>query len=93
MVQSPDLVSIPNQNFSWQGFNFQPQGSSNNQQSQPMSGPGDPQNVGMGVDNFNALGGIDIGMNFDELFGNLGANGINSAAGTEDWGQWTNVNM
>ncbi|KAL1857976.1 Gypsy retrotransposon integrase-like protein 1 [Paecilomyces lecythidis] len=93
MVQSPDLVSIPNQNFSWQGFNFQPQGSSNNQQSQPMSGPGDPQNVGMGVNNFNALGGIDIGMNFDELFGNLGANSINSAAGTEDWGQWTNVNM
>ncbi|KAJ9192023.1 transcriptional regulator family: Fungal Specific TF [Paecilomyces variotii] len=93
MVQSPDLVSIPNQNFSWQGFSFQPQVPSNDQQSQPrISGAGGSQNVGMDVDNFSALGGIDMGMNFDELFGNA-ITGTAGTAGAEDWGQWTNASI
>lgn len=94
LVQSPDLVSIPNQNFVWQGFNFLPQASSGDQQSQtPISGAGGSQNTGL-VDNFNPLGGVDIGMTFDELFGNLGTGtgtgGVNGTAASDDWSQWHN---
>merc|ERR1712187_624947 len=39
VVNSPDLVSIPNQNFMWQGYNFQPQNWTGDQQTLPEQQP------------------------------------------------------
>jgi len=93
MVQSPDLVSIPNQNFMWQSFSFQqPSLSTDQQQSQQqMTGTNDMRNVGTGMDGFSPMGtGMDMGVSLDDLF-NLGGGAGASGSGNDDWGQWMSM--
>lgn len=93
VVQSPDLVSIPNRNFMWQGFNFQQQNFPTDQQSQQqMSGTNDMRNVGMGMDGFSPMAtGMDMCMNLDDIFDNLGGGASTDGPGNNDWGQWMNI--
>lgn len=93
VVNSPDLVSIPNQNFMWQGYNFQPQNWTGEQTGQqPMPASNGLPNVGAGVDESSAAGmGIDLGIPLDDIFG---SNEVYRPAGNysnDDWLQWMNV--
>lgn len=86
-VNSPDLVSLPNNNYMWQGYNFQPQ---NFQQglSMPASMPsGQAPDIGMGLDDTNSLGmGIDLGISLDEIFGD--SDMTRGGLPIDDWSQW-----
>ncbi|PKX92219.1 putative C6 transcription factor (Mut3) [Aspergillus novofumigatus IBT 16806] len=90
-VNSPDLVSIPNQNFMWQGYNFQPQTF-----PQDSSGPQqvptttESQGFSMGINENNEMGaGLDMGfLPLDDIFGDPCR--PNTLA-NDDWIQWMNV--
>ncbi|KAH1646709.1 hypothetical protein KXX16_000407 [Aspergillus fumigatus] len=90
-VNSPDLVSIPNQNFMWQGYNFQPQAippeSSGLQQAPTTT---ESQGFSMGTNENNDMGvGIDLGfLPLDDIFGDPCR--PNTLA-NDDWIQWMNV--
>lgn len=86
-------MSIPNRNFMWQGFNFQQQNFPTDQQSQQqMSGTNDMRNVGMGMDGFSPMAtGMDMCMNLDDIFDNLGGGASTDGPGNNDWGQWMNI--
>jgi len=97
---SPDLVSIPNQNFVWQGYNFQPANmdtvnndptmSTMQQDTAPQSGVPD---INMGVDE-NALGmNMDLSISFDDLFGNNASFRPGAGATNDDWTQWMNAGV
>ncbi|KAJ5130523.1 uncharacterized protein N7515_006562 [Penicillium bovifimosum] len=98
VLSSPDLVSIPNQNFAWQGYNFQPNNPSpmateSVSQQPEMSGNGLPD-LSMGMDDNMGMNGmnLDLGISFDDLFGNNAAYRPNNGASAEEWPQWMNVN-
>lgn len=96
MIQSPDLVSLPNQNFMWHGLSFGTQNMMNNQpQSQPQtSGPNEVQFSGVGTNGFSPMGmAMDMNVNFDDVFGNVGTSSGNGYPGNEDWSQWMNVGV
>ncbi|KAJ5818461.1 hypothetical protein N7474_004052 [Penicillium riverlandense] len=82
---SPDLVSIPNNNFVWQGYNFQPSNMATEQQAtqQDLSPSTQMQDLNMGMD-------MDLGISFDDLFGNRPGGG---GASNEEWMQWMNVGV
>lgn len=96
---SPDLVSIPNQNFVWQSYNFQP--NDPNQMAaesmapkQEMSDPGQMQtelpDLTAGMDENMGMN-MDLGISFDDLFGNNAAYRP-AHASNDEWTQWMNNN-
>ncbi|KAJ5577584.1 uncharacterized protein N7459_006548 [Penicillium hispanicum] len=95
-LSSPDLVSIPNQNFIWQGYNFQPTNmatDANVQQDPPMppDGLSDFKEV---LDENNMGINMDLGISFDDLFGNNGPyQPVTNGAPNDDWSQWMNVGV
>ncbi|KAF9889105.1 hypothetical protein FE257_008082 [Aspergillus nanangensis] len=89
-INSPDLVSIPNQNFMWQGYNFQPQDMPAESTTQSSMVPDHAPNFDMGVDE-NTLGmGLDLGIPLDDIFGS-GDACRPSGLSNDDWIQWMNV--
>ncbi|KAJ5103422.1 hypothetical protein N7532_003951 [Penicillium argentinense] len=94
-LSSPDLVSIPNQNFVWQGYNFQPTNVVPEQQPaipQDTSAPNGLQDFSMGLDE-NTMGmNMDLGISFDDLFGN-NAGRPGNANSSDDWSQWMNTGV
>lgn len=98
-LSSPDLVSIPNQNFVWQGYNFQPN-NPNDMTAEPMpqqeftdpnslqSGFTDP---GLGVDENMGMN-MDLGISFDDLFGNNATYRPTHGALNDEFTQWMNTN-
>ncbi|CAG8887972.1 unnamed protein product [Penicillium egyptiacum] len=95
-ISSPDLVSIPNQNFVWQGYNFQPNNPSDmateSAPQQPeMPFPNGLPDFSMGMDENMGMN-MDLGISFDDLFGNSAAYQPSNGASAEDWAQWMNAN-
>ncbi|GIK01625.1 hypothetical protein Aspvir_005663 [Aspergillus viridinutans] len=91
-VNSPDLVSIPNQNFMWQGYNFQPQAfppDSSGPQQVPTTT--ESQGFSMGMNENSEMGaGIDMGfLPLDDIFGDPCR--PNGTLANDDWIQWMNV--
>ncbi|GFF50797.1 activator of stress genes 1 [Aspergillus udagawae] len=91
-VNSPDLVSIPNQNFMWQGYNFQPQAfppDSSGPQQMPTTT--ESQGFSIGMNENNEMGaGIDMGfLPLDDIFGDPCR--PNGTLANDDWIQWMNV--
>ncbi|CAI7580366.1 unnamed protein product [Penicillium glandicola] len=96
LISSPDLVSIPNQNFVWQGYNFQPNNpndvSTESTPQQPeMPGPNGLPDFSTGIDENMGMN-MDLGISFDDLFGNNAAYRPTNGASAEDWAQWMNAN-
>ncbi|KAL4884625.1 fungal-specific transcription factor domain-containing protein [Aspergillus karnatakaensis] len=97
-VNSPDLVSIPNQNFIWQGYgidqqpNFVPDNS--NMPAMPQNANANAnaaQDFGMGLDEntFGLGAGLDLpGVPLDDIFGNPDTK---TGLGNDDWTQWMNI--
>ncbi|KAJ5105834.1 hypothetical protein NUU61_003181, partial [Penicillium alfredii] len=91
---SPDLVSIPNQNFVWQGYNFQPTNVSTGltpQQNPPA--PNGLQGFSMGMDENTMEPSMDLGISFDDLFGNNAVPRPGNAESNDDWTQWMNAGV
>ncbi|KAL1979176.1 hypothetical protein VTN96DRAFT_6594 [Rasamsonia emersonii] len=96
MIQSPDLVSLPNQNFMWQGLSFGGQNMMNNQpqSQQQASGPNDVRFDGVSTNGISPMGmALDMNVNFDDVFGNVGMSSGNGYPGNDDWSQWMNVGV
>ncbi|KAJ5208989.1 hypothetical protein N7449_003368 [Penicillium cf. viridicatum] len=96
VISSPDLVSIPNQNFVWQGYNFQPNNPNDIETECPpqqpeMPGPNGLPDFSMGMDENMGMN-MDLGISFDDLFGNNAAYRPSNGASAEDWAQWMNAN-
>ncbi|KAI2792732.1 hypothetical protein POX_b02774 [Penicillium oxalicum] len=97
-LSSPDLVSIPNQNFVWQGYNFQPvnlasieKDASTDMMPQDSTPPNGMGELNMSYDE-NALGlNVDMGVSFDDLFGNTSRPG--AGAFNDEWSQWMNAGV
>ncbi|KAJ6118291.1 hypothetical protein N7471_013758 [Penicillium samsonianum] len=85
----PDLVSIPNQNFVWHGYNFQsnPNNTVNNNFNmapesatrQQMPNPNGLSDFSMGMDETMDMN-MDLGISFDDLFGNNATYRLNNAS-------------
>lgn len=94
-LSSPDLVSIPNQNFVWQGYNFQPttMGAGRTAIPPDPSMPNGLPNFNMSLDE-NTMGlNIDLGISYDDLFGNNATCRPNNGAPNDDWTQWMNTGV
>lgn len=92
-LSSPDLVSIPNQNFVWQGYNFQPttmETDNTTFQQDPPASNGFPD-FNMGVAESTMGMNMDLGISFDDLFGNDTALRPNNEASNNNWNQWMNT--
>lgn len=90
-LSSPDLVSIPNQNFVWQGYNFQPSNITPQPTIPPdTSAPNSILDFDIGLDE-NAMGLKMDGISFDDLFGNNATYPPGSTAPNDDWTQWMNT--
>lgn len=89
-VNSPDLVSIPNQNFAWQGYgmNQQPNYVPADTTIQQMPTNNDPSLTMATDDNaFNA--GLDLpGVPLDEIFGN---SDMRNGFPNDDWATWMDI--
>lgn len=93
-LSSPDLVSIPNQNFVWQGYNFQPT-------TMETDNTTIPQNPSMnGFPDFsmdmheNTTGmNMNLGISFDDLFGNDTALRPHNGGSNDNWNQWMNTGV
>ncbi|PLB52803.1 putative C6 transcription factor [Aspergillus steynii IBT 23096] len=86
-VNSPDLVSLPNNNYMWQGYNFQPQNFQQDVSAQPSMPSGQAPDLAMGLDDANSLGmGIDLGISLDDIFGNSDV--TRGGLPIDDWTQW-----
>ncbi|KAJ5267057.1 hypothetical protein N7478_009865 [Penicillium angulare] len=94
-LSSPDLVSIPNQNFVWQGYNFQPTNvGTNDTVHQNQAIPNGMPDFTMDAEDTNMGMNMDLGISFDDLFGNdpttfRPANG----ASNDEWNQWMNAGI
>ncbi|KAI9367971.1 fungal-specific transcription factor domain-containing protein [Aspergillus egyptiacus] len=89
-VNSPDLVSIPNQNFVWQGYgfeqeqNFVPDASA----MQPMPS-GNEQAFGMTTEENPFAAGFDLSaVPLDDIFGN---GDTRHGLPNDEWTQWMNI--
>lgn len=99
-INSPDLVSIPNQNFVWQGYNFQPTNmdavkndptmSTMQQDTAPQSGMSD---INMGLDENSLNMNMDLSISFDDLFGNNTSFRPGAGTANDDWTQWMNAGV
>jgi hypothetical protein len=90
-VSSPDLVSIPNQNFAWQNYNFQTQGAPNQSAPQQMPAINGSQGFDMGMEDSDSMGmGLDLGIPLDDILGNDACRPAGSF-NNDDWLQWMNV--
>ncbi|KAJ6166806.1 hypothetical protein N7470_002253 [Penicillium chermesinum] len=92
-ISSPDLVSIPNQNFVWQGYNFQPMNVPSDQVPRPPENPSlsnAPLDLNMSMDENTFGANADLGILFDDLFGNEPDYRPGNGAPNEDWTQWMN---
>lgn len=85
-LSSPDLVSIPNQNFVWQGYNFQPTTvgpefyyRAESLDAERWHGREHDRN--------------ELGISFDDLFGNNAVSRPNNGAPNDDWTQWMNTGV
>lgn len=93
--ESPDLVSIPDQNFIFQSFSFPPQlmstGQGSQQQQHQVPAGSGSQNFGMNMDGTRPIGtGIDMDMGnipLDDIFGNATGRPTGSLA-ADEWIQW-----
>ncbi|CRG85879.1 Activator of stress genes 1 [Talaromyces islandicus] len=86
-VQSPDLVSLPQQ-YVWQGFGVVGNGTNQQPVSETKDAPIDPA-VG---NEFTCMGlGFDMDVNLDDVFGNIGTNTGSNNAMNDDWSQWMNT--
>jgi hypothetical protein len=95
IVQSPDLVSLPNQNFIWQGLGFGGQNMMAGQ-TPPQQTPrtNEMQFDGAGVNGFSPMGmAMDMNVNLDDVFGNVGMSSGNGYPSNDDWSQWMNVGV
>lgn len=91
-IHNPDLVSMPNQNISWQGLNLQSHPQLNtapSQSSQPgMSHSGLPNlgpDMDLGMGDFSDMGmgaNMGMGMNLDDILGNTTGLGDGLGGGT-----------
>lgn len=93
-LSSPDLVSIPNQNFVWQGYNFQPTNMDTDTiMQQDTSVHNGLSDLNMGPDE-NTMGmNMDLGISFDDLFGNTATSRPGNRATNDDWNQWMNAGV
>jgi hypothetical protein len=97
VLSSPDLVSIPNQNFVWQGYSFQPNNPNNMSAPQQQDIP-EPNRMQGGMPDFsvgmdeNVGMNMDLGISFDDLFGNNPAYRPAQGASNDEWTQWMNTN-
>jgi hypothetical protein len=105
-LSSPDLVSIPNQNFVWEGYNFQPTNTTTNtntntninvaadagmqQDHPPLNGM---QDFNMGLDDNTMAMNMDLGISFDDLFGNDATCRPGPRAPNDEWTQWMNAGV
>lgn len=97
-LSSPDLVSIPNQNFVWEGYNYQPTNATTSasmgsettmQHDQPP--PNGMQDFNMGLDDNTMAMNMDLGISFDDLFGNDATCRPGPRATNDEWTQWMNA--
>ncbi|KAJ5620096.1 hypothetical protein N7510_004080 [Penicillium lagena] len=85
---SPDLVSIPSQNFVWQGYYFQPSIGGLEQTAQQGSSAGDQvQDSNMGTDQDTLGPYMALNIPFDDLFNNFASG---DGAFNEERMQWMN---
>ncbi|KAL2860577.1 fungal-specific transcription factor domain-containing protein [Aspergillus pseudodeflectus] len=89
-VNSPDLVSIPNQNFIWQGYGFDQQPNfapdASGMQQMPT---GNEHNFGMALDDSGFNVGLDLpGVPLDDIFGNQD---VKQGLPNDEWIQWMNI--
>lgn len=86
-IQSPDLVSLPQQ-YVWQGFGLLANGAG----QQPVSESKDlPIDATVGNE-FTCIGmGFDMDVNLDDVFGNIGTNAGSNNVLEDDWSQWMNT--
>lgn len=91
-LSSPDLVSIPNQNFVWQGYNFQPttMGPESAATPQEPSMPNGLPDFNIGMEESTMGMNMDLGISFDDLFGNDATFRPNNGP-NDDWAQWMNT--
>ncbi|KKK15270.1 hypothetical protein ARAM_001907 [Aspergillus rambellii] len=92
-VNSPDLVSIPNQNFMWQGYGFQPPNLVRETAPMPPISTRDEQAFNMPLGDAPTLGaGLDLGMRMplDDIFGNGDILGPKPGFSNDEWTQWMN---
>ena len=95
-LSSPDLVSIPNQNFVWEGYNFQPTNTNMGaettmQQDQPL--PNGLRDLNIGLDDNTMAMNMDLGISFDDLFGNDATCRPGPRAPNDEWTQWMNAGV
>lgn len=87
LVSSPDLVFIPNQNFAWQNYNFQPQHVPDPSQQQLLAFNGS-QNFDMNVDDMS----LDLGIPLDDILGNDACRPSGGFT-NDDWIEWMNAGV
>ncbi|KAJ5887865.1 hypothetical protein N7495_007906 [Penicillium taxi] len=92
-LSSPDLVSIPNQNFVWQGYNYQPTNLVTDEtiQQEQANIPNSLPDFSMALDENNMGMDMDLGISFDDLFGNNTAGRPVNGAPNDEWSQWLNT--
>lgn len=88
-LSSPDLVSLPNQNFAWQNYSTRPQ-TMPTAQSQQIPAMDDRQNFGMNWDSTSLGAGLDLGIPLDDILGNDAGRPTGNLT-NDDWMQWMNV--
>lgn len=90
-VSSPDLVSIPNQNFTWQNYNFPSQNLPTQSTAQQMPTINGSQGFDLNMDGNDTSGmGLDLGIPLDDILGNDACRPAGSFS-NDDWIQWMNV--
>lgn len=92
-ISSPDLVSIPNQNFAWQNYNFQSQNFPDQSSQQQMPALNGNQGFDINMDGNDSTGvGLDLGIPLDDILGNDAFRPSGSFS-NDDWTQWMNVGV
>ncbi|KAL4916321.1 fungal-specific transcription factor domain-containing protein [Aspergillus aurantiobrunneus] len=88
-MNSPDLVSIPNQNFIWNGYGINQQPNYVPDATMQQMPTGNEQTFAMGTDDNAFNVGLDFtGVPLDDIFGN---NDSKKGFPNDDWTQWMNI--
>lgn len=89
-LNSPDLVLIPNQNFAWPNYNFQPQRMADQAIPQQMADNGS-QALDLSMDGRGPLGmDLDLGIPLDDVLGNDAGRSMGNFT-NDEWLQWMNA--